>query len=116
MNVAQLSGAQLDYWVAKAEGLEAQVKHACGMDWCQVDVQYAGFIQYQPSENWHIAAPIMERQKYVVYPMPRVDGKLEWLAEAGLNPIFHGMFTDESPKVAICRLRVAEAFGHEVRE
>ncbi|MDR5776270.1 MULTISPECIES: phage protein NinX family protein [unclassified Caballeronia] len=114
MNVDQLTGAQLDYWVARAEGMQAEVKHACGADWCQIDVQHVGYLQYQPSENWHITAPIAERQRYLTYPRLREDGKLEWLAEAHLNPDFHGMCTDESPKVAICRLRVAEKFGYEV--
>ena len=52
----------------------------------------------------------------MTYPRWREDGALEWLAEAQMNPDVHGMFIDESPKVAICRLRVAEAFGHEVKE
>ncbi|CAL8476421.1 phage protein NinX family protein [Caballeronia sp. S22] len=116
MNVAQLSGAWLDYWTARAEGLQAEVKRACGMDWCQVDVHSVGYIQYQPSDNWHIAAPIAERQRYVTYPRVREDGKLEWLAESQMNPDFYGIMVDESPKVAICRLRVAEAFGYEVEQ
>jgi hypothetical protein len=113
MNVSQLSGAQLDYWTARAEGMQAEVKRACGMDWCQIDVEHIGYLQYQPSENWHLTAPIAERGRYVTYPRYREDGKLEWLAEAQLNPNYHGIMVDESPKVAICRLRVAEVFGEE---
>ncbi|WP_250528826.1 phage protein NinX family protein [Caballeronia sp. ATUFL_F1_KS4A] len=116
MNVSELSGAQLDYWVAKAEGMDAEVKRACGMEWCQVDVQSVGLIHYQPSDDWHIAAPIAERQRYVTYPRMRAGGKVEWLAESQLNPEFHGIMVDESPKVAICRLRVAEVFGLEVAD
>ncbi len=111
MNVAQLTGAQLDYWTAKAEGHSPELKHACGADYCLV-----GELEYRPSDNWHIAAPIVERQMYVVYPVLRSERKLEWVAEAGLNPHFYGTFVDESPKVAICRLRVAEVFGYEVQE
>jgi hypothetical protein len=111
MNVAQLTGALLDYWTAKAEGLSPELKHACGADYCLV-----GELEYRPSDNWHIAAPIAERQRYVTYPRVRDDGKLEWLAESQMNPDFHGIMVDESPKVAICRLRVAEAFGYEVQE
>lgn len=116
MNVHQLNGAQLDYWVARAEGMEADIQRACGMDWCRIDVQSIGHLQYQPSDNWHIAAPIAERQRYVTYPRLREDGKLEWLAEAQLNPDFHGICAHESPKVAICRLRVMEVFGEDVQE
>lgn len=116
MRVEELSGAWLDYWTARAEGMEADIQRACGMDWCRIDVQSIGYLQYQPSDNWHIAAPIAERQRYVTYPRLREDGKLEWLAEAQLNPDFHGMCVDESPKVAVCRLRVMEVFGEDVPE
>ncbi|BBP99102.1 hypothetical protein BSFA1_42310 [Burkholderia sp. SFA1] len=116
MNVAQLSGVWLDFWTAKAEGLEPQVKSACGMDWCQVEVQSVGSIQYQPSGNLDIVAPIAVRQRYVTYPRLRDDGKLEWLAEAQLNANFHGVFVDESLMVAVCRLRIAEVFGYEVAD
>ncbi|SAK65592.1 hypothetical protein AWB80_03086 [Caballeronia pedi] len=116
MNVAQLSGAQLDYWVAKAEGLLPEVRHACGADWCQIDVASLGPVEYQPSGNLNIVAPIAVRQRYVTYPRLRDDGKIEWLAEAQLNADFHGVFVDESLMVAVCRLRVAEVFGYEVSD
>ncbi|BCQ23140.1 DUF2591 family protein [Caballeronia sp. NK8] len=114
MNVDQLSGAWLDYWTARAEGLQAEVKRACGADWCEMNVERIGPLQYQPSGNLSISAPIALRQRYLTYPRLRDNGELEWLAEAQLNPDFHGIFVDESLTVAICRLRVAEAFGYEV--
>lgn len=117
MKVADLAGAQLDYWTAKAEGFDAQLLHACGMDYCRVDIPYQDYIHYQPTHNWVEAGRILESRNYTLYPrFSGADSKaVIWLAEAQMTKDFAGMTTDESPLVAVCRLRVHEVFGFEVQ-
>lgn len=116
MRVDDLAGAQLDHFVALAEGLDSALIHANGMDYCRVDIPYQGHMVYVPTQNWTLLGPILERQHYLIYPRAAEPGSKEviWLAEAQLNPKFHGMYIDASPEIALCRLRVAEAFGEEV--
>ncbi|WP_213761798.1 phage protein NinX family protein [Caballeronia sp. dw_19] len=116
MRVDNLHGAQLDYFVALAEGLDATLIHANGMDYCRIDVQHQGESVYVPTHNWTLLGEILKRQRYLLYPRAAEPGSQEvvWLAEAQLNSSFNGMYADASPELAICRLRVAEAFGEEV--
>jgi Protein of unknown function (DUF2591) len=115
MRVDDLAGAQLDYYVARAEGLPADLIRANGLAYCRIDVPYQGHQLYVPTHNWQLLGPIMVRQRYLLYP--RLDaetGKTVWLAEAQLNFRFHGMYIADEPELALCRLRVAESFGENV--
>lgn len=114
MNVSELSGAQLDCWVARAEGFRAEVVKANGMEYCRIDVETIGHQFYQPTQNPVITSPIQFRQRYTLYPLDELSSKGSgmrrvWIAEAQMNPDFHDLYRDELPLVAICRLRVAEA-------
>lgn len=115
MNIEQLVGADLDYWTARAEGHQADLCALHGLRYCRVDVYPDGHKFYQPSENWLLAAEISRRRRYTQYP--RQDRTAEdsrqwvWLVEAQQSPQFQGQFVDVDPRVAICRLRVAEAIA-----
>ncbi|MFM0256085.1 hypothetical protein [Paraburkholderia sediminicola] len=116
MNVHELNGAQLDCWVARAEGFRADVVKANGMEYCRVDVETIGHQFYQPTQNPVITSPIQFRQHYTLYPLDEISSKgggtrRVWIAEAQMNPDFHDLFRDELPLVAVCRLRVAEAIA-----
>jgi hypothetical protein len=115
MRVDDLAGATLDYYVARAEGLIADLIRGNGMAYCRVDFPHQGYQVYVPTHNWQLLGPIMVRQLYLLYP--RLDaetGKTVWLAEAQLNRKFHGMYMSDEPELALCRLRVAQEFGEEV--
>ena len=115
MNLDMLAGAELDYWVARAEGYRADIFELYGRQCCRVDVLDTGWGMYEPTENSKLIGDILFKRKYTLYPHPMNDGqgvlKTIWLAEAQMNRHFHGMYTDEQPRVAICRLRVAEAIA-----
>ncbi|MGF6764039.1 hypothetical protein P3T24_004370 [Paraburkholderia sp. GAS33] len=117
MDIDELTGAELDFWVAKAEGMDAELKSLYGQSYCRVDINPTGFIIYEPTQNSKVAAEIAFRQCYTLYPHPCLDqqGHTQklWLAEAQWNKRFHGTFVDASPHVAICRLRVAEAIAEK---
>ena len=116
MRVDDLTGARLDHFVALAEGLDSMLIHANGMDYCRVDIPYQGHMVYVPTQKWTLLGPMLKRQRYLIYPRAAEPGSKEviWLAEAQLNPKFHGMYIAGAPEIAICRLRVCEAFGQEV--
>lgn len=114
MKIDELKGAELDYWVALAEGFPAELCRMHGQNYCRIDVIPSGYQVYEPTSNSQLAGDIAFRRHYTLYPRPlaaRGQLRTEWLAEAQMNPRYHGMFADESPRVAICRLRVAEAFA-----
>lgn len=116
MRVDDLCGAQLDYMVGRAEGLNVSLVRANGMAYCRMDLPYEGYSVYVPTHNWQLLGPMMLRQNYLLYPRAAGPGSKDviWLAEAQMNPTFHGMYIDARAELALCRLRVAEAFGEEV--
>lgn len=63
MKVSELTGAQLDYWVAKAEGLDTVLEN--GM--CQVatyaDSSATCYSERRYHDSWEKAGPIIEREK-----------------------------------------------------
>ncbi|SDR18831.1 Protein of unknown function [Paraburkholderia fungorum] len=116
MNVNELKGAALDCWVARAEGFNAELVKANGMEYCRIDVETVGHQFYQPTQNPNITSPILFRQRYTLYPLDEISSKgagtrRVWIAEAQMNPEFHDLYRDEQPMVAVCRLRVAEAIA-----
>lgn len=112
MNPKDLKGAELDYWTALAEGYDAKLITMYSQSYCRIDIHGTGYAVYEPSVNTKLAADIAFKRLYTLYPHPCLNEmgvqKPIWLAEAQFNKRFHGMQTDESPHVAICRLCVEE--------
>lgn len=121
MKVAELEGALLDYWVAKAEGLEIDSAFENGLHphlYVFVDGDLADFA---PSSNWGDGGPIIERANITLLdPM---------LCNSGLWEAFMGAFLDvrssdilgmvaqgagPTPLIAAMRAYVASKFGEEV--
>ncbi|MCK9394206.1 MAG: DUF2591 domain-containing protein [Methylobacter sp.] len=74
--VAELEGAELDYWVAKAQGW--YIEKSVGDDhidvWCDDNRSEYGLnpvSTYQPSTNWEQGGPIIERE--IIALDPRID-------------------------------------------
>lgn len=118
MNINELKGAELDFWVAKARGLEAELRTIYGQSYCRVDTYGKGYQVYEPTGNVLLSAAIAFERHYTLFP--RLDACANgappvwvWLAEAQWNPKYHGLFCDPSPHVAICRLCVAEAIAEK---
>jgi hypothetical protein len=92
--VSELSGAALEYWASRAEGIPAEGASKQCLD----------------------PLSIVKRQRYTLYPLDCVSSegaavRHAWIAEAQMNPDFHGLQRDEDLHVAIFRLRVAEAIA-----
>lgn len=124
MNVSELSGPQLDCWVARAEGKcyttnprqwgNALINELGRLSIAKTSWDCARY--FEPSSNWTHGGPILERQRYTLYPLDEIGSngaptRRVWIAEAQMNPDFHDLYRDELPLVAICRLRVAEAIA-----
>lgn len=137
MKVSELSGALLDYWVAKIEFGDGAyepriVDWTDGERYCLFpgalngDEIYGG-PRYRPSTDWSIAGPIIEREGIQISPpespVHRHGGPLAGWGESGLwcSTIFRKgphrrcvQFDEHSPLVAAMRMHVANRFGKEV--
>lgn len=110
MNISELSGADLDCWVARAEGYDAEVVEMYGWRYCRIDIYGEGWRPYEPTKNEMLAGRILFERFYTVGPAPLIQhaAARSWMAEAQMNPAFHGLYKADSPWIAVCRLRVAE--------
>lgn len=61
MKTKELIGATLDYWVARAEGKDAQIRDGV----CRLRETRA---LYQPSQRWAVGGPIIDRKEIGVNP------------------------------------------------
>jgi hypothetical protein len=118
MRVEQLIGANLDYWVARAEGLEARIVRIShdAEAWNQcVAAGRLGDYQYTPSTTWRHGGPIIDRER-----MNFATFGTGPAGESGQPPIVaipqEGRRAMEGPThlVAAMRAHVASKFGDEV--
>jgi hypothetical protein len=113
MQVADLSGKQLDYWVAQAEGIE--VKYTAAMEQWRV-MGESTEIWWEPHRNWAQAGPIIEREGIGFFraesPGPEYGDEV-WVASDA-----HDAFTcrGETPLIAAMRAFIATRFGAEVSD
>lgn len=114
MKTANLTGAPLDYWTARAEGVPAD----------QLEIRAAGTLcihtapaipgwmtrPQRPldySTNWALAGPLVEDREIALhYVQPSEDYGPTWMA----NYETYG----DTALIAICRAVVRAAFGDEV--
>jgi hypothetical protein len=89
MKTSELSGAQLDWAVAKAEGYPDE---DISVDW-------------NYSTNWEQGGPIIEREGIALY----LYGDAEWNAHIGNKES-----TGSTPLVAAMRCYVASRLGNEI--
>jgi hypothetical protein len=107
MKTAELTGALLDYWVARAEGVSAEIFYGqCVTPASQHHDEYQ-YKMYRPSFDWAQGGPLIEK-----YKMSITDAKGTWFV--GASGVF--LTRGSTPLVAICRAVVRAAFGDEVEE
>lgn len=117
MKVAELTKAQLDYWVAKAEGIDVRwvtyeeigKENSFGGFWHIVGT-HPFMDGYAPSSDWSRGGPIIEREKFHVWP--HATG---WSASFKVeeNTWIAGLI-GETPLIAAMRCYVLRKFGDEV--
>ncbi|MBX3653212.1 MAG: DUF2591 domain-containing protein [Ramlibacter sp.] len=117
MKTAELTGALLDYWVAKALGKDVVIHD--GMAVPSVDGRWRSVLGeplvYEFSTNWGHGGPIIDRSKIAVRPWgaPVTD---QW---AALVSCWDDEVPDAigpTPLIAAMRAKVASVYGNEVPE
>jgi hypothetical protein len=93
MKVQDLSGAELDYWVAKATGM---LRSMSGKREFRLG-------EFSPSTEWQHGGPIIERKKI----------SLDYYSDSG-RWCENNSFFAETPLTAAMRAFVASKFGEEV--
>lgn len=126
MKVSDLTGAILDYWVARAEGydpperLEINEHGQCCIEWNE---GYGTDCPFHPSDYWPHAGPIIERERISIW---RYDGTVDdpidmWFAAmGGIHGWDDGSIAGvgkeccgETALIAAMRAYVASKFGDE---
>lgn len=107
MRTSELTGALLDYWVARAEGFsDAKIVGEQGNpndEFCLINRR-----PYMPSTDWAQGGPVIEREEISLLPGP---WSAQVFLEDGLRS-FEGIGL--TPLIAAMRAYVASKFGDEV--
>jgi hypothetical protein len=98
MKTSELTGAALDWAVAKCEGKV-------------FDLSPDGYYTYKPSRNWALGGPIIERESISIYPDESDDmADVEWAADSPEAFRWGG----PTPLIAAMRCHVASRLGDDV--
>lgn len=106
MKTSKLTGALLDYWVARADGRE--VFMSVGRCWADDPIDV-----YAPSTNWAQGGPLIEK-----YGLAVVGGNDQyWYSMPSSDEVYvGGGAPSDTPLQALCRAVVRAAFGDEVED
>lgn len=114
IKVSELTGAQLDYWVARAEGsADAMIVQWPSEQVCLTSHHALAAMPFRPSTQWAQGGPLIEKYELCI------GESRGWFAgEIALGEFYTGRATGEgdTPLQAICRAVVRAAFGDEVEE
>lgn len=128
MKTIELTGALLDYWVAKAEGIE-HPRALREMEPGFVMVPYESrdeegpitcYRAFQPSSSWIDGGPIIERERFVIdsHRLRRIGFVVRHITEhvsrKGNIRYIGKTAVSETLLVAAMRAYVASKFGNEV--
>jgi hypothetical protein len=115
MKTSELTGAALDWAVAKAERLDCYVDMRGSRNgWATfVDLGEHTHIRYTPSEHWGFGGPIIEREEIALEPMTHDEHGDGWLATRVEGP---AVCMEFGPTMLIAAMRcyVAACLGDEV--
>lgn len=107
MKTSELTGAQLDFWVAKALGYDPDVITLSNID----DIPANPRFPY--SRDWTLSGPIIEREQISIgYGDQGGQERGGWTAF--VHEVDGLEFDFDSPLVAAMRAFVASKFGEEV--
>lgn len=124
MKTSELTGAQLDYWTARAEGIPAEnlriqpIQRSANthcvrtvrmvmLGPAQSDARDVPAEVLRYSTDWAQGGPLIEEYGLAIEPCPPA-----WWANEPDSPAVMG----DTPLIAICRAVVRAAFGDEVEE
>ena len=119
MKTLELTGAALNWAVAKCEGIT---------DWDSVDLVFRDdeFCWFEPSANWAQGGPIIERESiFVLREQSGFKGRRLWAATSGQNKAIglnedsiklyrNKFYFGATPLIAAMRCYVASKLGDQV--
>jgi hypothetical protein len=113
MKTSELTGAALDWAVAKCEGKNG-VLHDDGITRCIVVAAPSGVYKgtYRPTTNWAQGGPIIEREWLDITPWPNEsDEELQWQCKQhdSIDCVAFG----PTPLIAAMRCYVASKLGDD---
>jgi hypothetical protein len=114
MKTAELTGAELDYWVAKAAGISLKRFKDGGSGnyyWCH-DWMENDLPEWAPSKLWSQGGPIIEREG-INLSKESIPGFYTWMAQTTCDGPCYVM-SGETALIAAMRAYVASVFGEEV--
>jgi hypothetical protein len=109
MRTNELSGAALDWAVAKCEGLLCFGYRTNGERFA-VELSDGEVEGFMPSTDWALGGPIIEREGISVCP----DEIAPWCAFFDHGTAEYVFYTGETPLIAAMRCYVASKLGDEV--
>lgn len=114
IKVSELTGALLDYWMARAEGsTDAMIVRWPSEQVCLTSHHALAAMPFRPSVQWEHGGPLIEKYGLVVEPSNYPDDGIYYAQVFRGDE--NGSYGD-TPLQAICRAVVRAAFGDEVEE
>lgn len=121
MKVSELTGAQLDYWTARAEGFTVEdftfQTVPCKVIYNVEELvgYIGGFLdpQYMPSKDWVQGGPLLSKLPRVRLQHNEDGWSVQWFPDNVAIPCYAYGSTELQ---AICRAVVRSVFGDEVKE
>lgn len=101
--VAELEGAELDYWVAKAAGIHAETRF----------IQLSYGYDFSPSTDWRVGGPIIAREGIAIAQFGS-EYKAACVNGDGYFASVDFRHSGPTPLIAAMRAYVASKFGGEV--
>lgn len=109
VKTSELSGAALDWLVARAEGKERDCEvHASNVWYGRAT---SGYVQYRPSTKWEQGGPLIARERIDCISDP--NGTAGWMGRTWVGGQEVRMF-GSTPLIAAMRCYVAIKLGDEV--
>lgn len=113
MKTSELTGAALDWAVAKCEGVGVLV--CLPNDYPHILRRKSNIgINFNPSTDWSQCGPIIEREELCFMPILEDDDSTSWAADKRIYDLFDQNFTGQTPLIAAMRCYVATKLGDEV--
>lgn len=109
MKVSELTGAELDFWVAKAEGFN-NVFIEDGEALSPDPEDTVAWDVHKFSTDWSQGGPIIDREEIELVHRNGMDGRTLWAIKE--NIIMRG----ETKLIAAMRAYVVSKFGEDVQE
>ncbi|KVN83445.1 phage protein NinX family protein [Burkholderia ubonensis] len=115
MKASELTGAQLDYWVARVLG-DRHVRIVGEEEHERCETRFSDqwpWDRFMPSRAWMISGPLVERFKLSLDYRPTIN---EWAA--GCRRLDDGLISTgfgETAPIAVCRAIVIACIGDDVQ-